>query len=173
MTEGKDRRTVPSVDGAITSCPSTCRSIPNATRRSRRCTRPRPPWRGPASPPCGRECVPGTVAEPDHLVGPGHQLEPLGHDCDQRQARSGHRPVVFEGHCKARRSVRFCVHRKDTFLLLGMVWTSQVTSSQDRGHFPRMVSPQKTGSWQRFRWIELNVGLACPGAFSAHLPAAR
>jgi site-specific DNA recombinase len=66
-----------------------------------------------------RERVSGTVAEVDQLIGQGHQLQPLRQGGDQGQARSGHRPVVVEGHGKARRIVRFCVHRKDAFLFVG------------------------------------------------------
>ena len=63
--------------------------------------------------------MPGTVTEVDQLVGPGHQVQPIGQQGGQRQAGSGHRSVVVEGHGKTRRIVRFCVHRKDAFLLWG------------------------------------------------------
>jgi hypothetical protein len=65
----------------------------------------------------------GTVAEVDQIIGQNESLEPVGQRGDKRQTCSGHRPVVVEGHCKARRTVRFCVHRKDAFLCWWL-WTS-------------------------------------------------
>ena len=80
-------------------------------------------------------CVPGTVAEVDQLVRPGHQIQPLGQQASQRQASCGHRPVVVEGHGEERRIVRFCVHRKDALSACGMCGLQRVTSSQDGGIF--------------------------------------
>jgi hypothetical protein len=88
-------------------------------------------------------CVPGTVTEVNQLVGPGHQVQPLGQEASQSKSGSGHRPVVVEGHGKARRIVGFCVHRKDAFLLWGDVDFSE-------SHLP------KTGGifrvWSALRW---------------------
>ena len=109
---------MPRVDGAITSCPSTL------MRRSRTQHVAVVDALGPGHHGvhqgghfAARTSVPGTVTEVDQLVGPGHQVQPLGQHGGQRQARSGHRPVVVEGHGKACRIVGFCVHRKDAFLL--------------------------------------------------------
>jgi hypothetical protein len=72
-----------------------------------------------------RQCVTGAIAQVDQFVGQGQHLELLGQGGDQGQARPSHRPVVIEGHCKARRIVRFCVHRKDAFLFVGDVCFSE------------------------------------------------
>jgi site-specific DNA recombinase len=56
------------------------------------------------------------VTEVDHLIGQVEGPEPVGQRGDQGQPRTGHRPVIVEGHCKTSRTMRFCVHRKDAFL---------------------------------------------------------
>jgi hypothetical protein len=56
------------------------------------------------------------VTEVDHLIGQVEGPEPVGQRGDQGQPRTGHRPVIVEGHCKTSRTMRFCAHRKDAFL---------------------------------------------------------
>src|ERR1035437_8886143 len=56
------------------------------------------------------------VTEVDHLIGQVEGPEPVRQRGDQGQPRTGHRPVIVEGHCKTSRTMRFCVHRKDAFL---------------------------------------------------------
>src|SRR5664280_1068836 len=89
-----------------------------------------------------RQCVTRSVTEVDQLVGQLTHPESFrqrGHQCEPG---AGHRPGVVEGHCKTRRTVRFCVHRKDAFLFEGCVDFSE-------SHLP------KTGGifrvWSRLR----------------------
>ena len=96
-----------------------------------------------------RSGVTGYITEVDQLIGQLVGAEPLGQGGHQRKPRPGDRPVVVEGHPKARRIVRKFLHRNDAFLLMGGVDFSESHLPNTGGIF-REWSDFRTPDHQSF-----------------------
>jgi len=82
-----------------------------------------------------RSGMSGPITEVDHLIGQGIGSQLLRQRGHEGKAGSRHRPVVVEGHCKTRGTVRSCLHRKDAFLFEGCVDFSESPLPKTGGIF--------------------------------------
>ena len=134
----KDRRNVPSVDGAITRWPRTRRVAPaRKTSQSSMELGARHHGVHEGEHLAARKGSTGTVPEVDQLVGQCEGPELIRQGGHESEAGAGHRVVVVEGHCKTGGNNRTPCAPERCLSVLGRFGLQRVKSSQHRGHFPR------------------------------------
>ena len=158
------------VDGPSPGVRARDASIPNGAHRSRRCTRPRPPWRAPGWPlfdrdghaqdgrrgrPARRPRPPGPAARTMWPRGRDRLRPPPGR---RRRSRQGAPDCAI-----------LCAPERCPFCLRD-VWTSASHIFPRQGACSAMVRPQKGWSGLRFRWIKAK-DLPRPRASDARWPS--